>query len=130
MKQPNTLIQAAVTVRQNAHAPYSGFTVGAAVECVDGSIFSGANVENASYGLTVCAERTALASAISAGQREFRQLVIVSSNGVTPCGACRQVIWELCGNIPILLVDENGQVAQTSSGQLLPSAFSSDNLQS
>lgn len=128
MTESKLLIQAAVAARRNAYAPYSKFTVGAAVETSDGKVFSGCNVENASSGLTVCAERTALGAAIAAGHREFRQIVVTSNGGVMPCGACRQVIWELCGDIPVLLVDEDGHTASTSSAKLLPMPFGPENL--
>ena len=130
MTDEKDLIQSAITARQQAYAPYSKFKVGAAVETDDGRVFTGCNVENASYGLTICAERNALAAAINAGARKFTRMVITSGNGVMPCGACRQVIWELCGNIPILLVDDNGHTAATSSERLLPNAFSPGDLDS
>ncbi len=123
MTESKRLIQAAVTARRNAYAPYSEFTVGAALEAADGSIFSGCNLENASYGLTICAERNALAAAVAQGQRKFTRMVISSNSGVMPCGACRQVIWELCGDIPIVLVDDDGHTATTSAARLLPSPF-------
>ncbi|NQV51055.1 MAG: cytidine deaminase, partial [Candidatus Marinimicrobia bacterium] len=84
--------------------------------------------ENASYSLTICAERTALFSAIAAGEREFSHLVVATENGVSPCGACRQVIWELCGDIPITIVNESGETQETRSSELLPYAFSQQDL--
>ncbi len=129
MTEPSDLIQTALELRNKAYAPYSGFTVSAVVECADGSVYHGCNVENASYGLTTCAERNALAAAIADGKREVTRMIVASSNGVTPCGACRQVIWELCGNIPLLLVDETAQVVTVHSSELLPQAFGSDDLQ-
>ena len=128
MNVSKQLIQHAVTARQKAYAPYSNFTVGSAVETQSGEVFSGCNVENASIGLTICAERNALAAAVAAGHRDFKQIVVASNSGVMPCGACRQVIWELCGDIPIILVDEDGHTAQTTSQKLLPSAFSPNDL--
>lgn len=124
------LIQAAQDARKKAYAIYSNFFVGAAVQTKSGKIFQGCNVENASYGLTVCAERTALFSAIAAGEREFTHLVVATDNGVSPCGACRQVIWELCGDIPITIVDESGACKETSSSELLPLAFDQRDLRS
>ncbi|MCF7825862.1 MAG: cytidine deaminase [Candidatus Marinimicrobia bacterium] len=124
----NKLIQAAMEARKRAYANYSHFHVGAAVETSQGKIFPGCNVENASYSLTMCAERTALFSAIAAGEKEFTRLVVATENGVSPCGACRQVIWELCGDIPITLVDESGACTETSAAQLLPHAFGQQDL--
>ena len=124
------LIEAATNARKNAYAIYSNFHVGAAVETSSGKIFQGCNVENASYGLTICAERTALVSAIAAGENTFTHLVVATENGVSPCGACRQVIWELCGDIPITLVDETGDCQETSASKLLPHAFGQQDLDS
>ena len=122
------LIEAARDARKNAYAIYSNFYVGAAVGTSSGKIFQGCNVENASYSLTMCAERTALFSAIAAGEKEFTHLVVATENGVSPCGACRQVIWELCGDIPITLVDESGVCQETSASELLPRAFGQQDL--
>ena len=122
------LIEAARAARKRAYANYSNFHVGAAVETTSGAIFPGCNVENASYSLTICAERTALFSAIAAGETEFKHLVVATVDGVSPCGACRQVIWELCGDIPITLVDESGTCVETRASELLPHAFSPDDL--
>ena len=119
----NKLIEAAQDVRKRAYAKYSNFKVGAAVETADGKIYHGCNVENASYSLTQCAERTALYTAVAAGESEFVHLVVATENGVSPCGACRQVIWELCGDIPITIVDEQGNIKKTTSSELLPAAF-------
>lgn len=124
------LIDAARNARKNAYAIYSDFHVGAAVETSSGKIFQGCNVENASYGLTICAERTALVSAIAAGEKAFTHLVVATENGISPCGACRQVIWELCGDIPITLVDETGACQKTSALELLPHAFDQKDLDS
>ncbi|MCF7796861.1 MAG: cytidine deaminase [Lentisphaeria bacterium] len=123
MKNNTELIQAAQKVQENAYAPYSRFKVGAAVMTDNGNFFTGCNVENASYGLTVCAERNALSAAIAAGEKKFNSLVVASEDGVPPCGACRQVIWELCGDVPVILVDENGNTTRTTSRDLLPGAF-------
>jgi len=122
------LIKAAMEARKRAYANYSNFHVGAAVETSQGKIFPGCNVENASFSLTICAERTALFSAIAAGEKDFTHLVVASENGVSPCGACRQVIWELCGDIPITLVDESGACTETSAAELLPHAFGQQDL--
>src|SRR5260370_17722472 len=95
----------AAAARENAVAPYSGFKVGAALETKDGRIFTGCNIENVSYGLTVCAERVALWKALSEGAPEFRQIPIVTypATFTPPCGACRQLLWEYCGDIPVHL---------------------------
>lgn len=124
------LIHAAQDAQKQAYAAYSNFHVGAAVRTVDGKIYQGCNVENASFGLTVCAERTALFTAIAAGERDFSEMAVISGPGVTPCGACRQVIWELCGDIPIILVDSEGNTKETSSSALLPEAFGKEGLES
>jgi len=122
------LIQAARLARKNSYAPYSKYKVGAAVLTDDDTIISGCNVESSSYGLTCCAERVALFSAISKGYNKFKALAVITENGGTPCGACRQVIWDLCGNIPIYIADDDGNVEKTTSKELLPSAFDSDML--
>ncbi|MCF7800983.1 MAG: cytidine deaminase [Candidatus Marinimicrobia bacterium] len=123
MRDTTELIHAAQMVREKAYAPYSKFKVGAAVGTAQGKTFTGCNVENASYGLTVCAERNALGAAIAAGEKKFDLLVVASEDGVPPCGACRQVIWELCGEIPVILVDQRGNTTRTTSRDLLPGAF-------
>lgn len=102
---PEDLLQAALEVRQQAYAPFSEFLVGAALRTSSGEIFRGCNVENRSYGLTNCAERVALGAAVSAGFREFDALVIATSGGVVPCGACRQVLVEFCQQLTVFLVD-------------------------
>ena len=122
------LIDAAQQARKRAYAKYSNFQVGAAVETSVGEIYQGCNIENASFSLTVCAERTALFTAVAAGERHFKHLVVATENGVSPCGACRQVIWELCGDIPITIVDEKGNSRITSSSELLPEAFNDQDL--
>jgi cytidine deaminase len=119
------LIAAALAVRQRAYAPYSNFQVGAALLSTSGEMFLGCNVENASYGLTQCAERTALTTAIAAGQRQFATLVIASPGGVTPCGACRQALAEFCPELKIVLIDaeQPQRTSTTSLGALFPSRF-------
>jgi cytidine deaminase len=130
MPAPDTaaLLRAATEARTNAYAPYSGFLVGAAVCAADGRVFTGCNVENASYGLCNCAERSALFAAISAGCRagELTHLaVIADSDGpVAPCGACRQVMMELGGPAFVVIqANVRGEIAQTTAAQLLPGAF-------
>ena len=119
------LLVAATAARNKAFAPYSNFKVGAAVETVDGQVISGCNIEMASYGLTMCAERVALFKAIAEGQRKFRRIAVVTDTPliVTPCGACRQVIWELCGDIEVLLRTLQGDQYVISANELLPYAF-------
>ena len=121
------LLTAARIAADNAYAPYSHFLVGAALLADDGRIFSGANVENASYGLTVCAERPALFTAVNAGARRFRALALVAGEQTpaTPCGACRQVLAEFCTDrMPIFCATHSGSKTQrTTLGKLLPQAF-------
>ena len=125
-QQKEELLSAAVEVAKKAYAPYSKFRVGAALLGKNNVIYRGANVENASYGLTNCAERSALFSAISAGEHHFDLIAIASPGGVAPCGACRQVLHEFAPDIQILLIDTSGekQVAELSLDMLLPNAFS------
>ena len=117
------IFKAASEARENAYAPYSNYRVGAAVETEDGEIIVGCNVESSSYGLTVCAERVALASAVAKGHRRFKRIAVSSKGDAGPCGACRQFIWDLCRNIPILMISDDGSVEQLMSGDLLPRAF-------
>src|SRR5579864_9371778 len=104
------LIEAALKVREKAHAPYSNFKVGAAVQDESGRIFTGCNVENATYGLTVCAERVAIFKAISEGARKFTRVAVVADTDILtpPCGACRQILWEFCGDVELTLVNLKG----------------------
>jgi cytidine deaminase len=127
-EERDALLAAAGEVRQRAYAPYSNFRVGAAVLTDDGRIFTGVNVENASYGLTVCAERTAVGTAVSAGVQHIVAAAVSSDNGVAPCGACRQVLREFADDIPIWLVDAEGAVHQTSLYRLLPDHFGPEHL--
>ena len=122
------LIDAARQAQKNSHSPYSKYKVGAAVLSNDDTIISGCNVESSSYSLTCCAERTALFSAVGKGYKKFKALAVITENGGTPCGACRQVIWELCGDIPIYIADENGKIDETTSRELLPNAFDDSSL--
>ena len=118
-----TIVKAAIEVRKNAHAPYSNYTVGAAVETDDGTIVTGCNVESSSYGLTICAERAAICSAVAKGYRNFKRLAISSKGSGGPCGACRQFIWDLCGDIPVIIIGEDGSTEELQSSKLLPRAF-------
>jgi len=121
------LVEAALEVRRNAYAPYSGFAVGAALRGADGRIYSGCNVENASYGATICAERNALARAVAEGERRFELLVIATSSSppAPPCGLCRQVLGEFRTDLPMLLVNPRGEVVRTRLDRLLPQPFTS-----
>src|SRR5687768_15147603 len=103
----DALIEAARKARANALAPFSGFEVGAALETADGVVITGCNIENATYGLTVCAERVAMWKALSEGHRQFRRIAIVA-DAPTPCGACRQILWEFGGDLEVILADLHG----------------------
>ena len=120
----SSLIQAAIQVRENAHAPYSGFAVGAAILCADGSVFTGCNVENLSFGLTMCAERVAVGAAVAAGKRDFLCIAIAadSEEAISPCGACRQVLAEFNPELAILSANLSGKAQEFSLGHLLPRA--------
>ncbi len=130
-QQEAVLVEKAIEASRKAYAPYSKFQVGAALECADGEIILGCNVENASYGLTNCAERTALFSAIVQGKREFKRIaVFVDTDEFTsPCGACRQVLAELAPNATVLLVNKHRKVKKTTVKALLPLAFGSEDLE-
>lgn len=130
MSDEEKLIAAARQAREHAHAPFSEFRVGAAVRTKSGRTFGGCNVENASYGLTICAERVAIFKAISEGEREFEAIAVVTdADALTPpCGACRQIIWEFCGDVPVILANLKGKVERESSSKLLPRPFDSSNL--
>lgn len=125
------LAEAARTARMNAHAPYSRFFVGAAIETTTGVIFSGCNVENASYGGTICAERGAICKMVSeAGAVKIKRVCVIldggSKTGGSPCGICRQVIWEFCGkdkDVPVMMMDPQGKFRMSTIGKLLPDAF-------
>ena len=117
------LIKEARLAQKHSYSPYSKYKVGAAVLTDDDTIVSGCNVESSSYSLTCCAERVAIFSAIAQGYHKFKALAVITDHGGTPCGACRQVIWDLCGDIPIYISDEKGEVEETTSKELLPNAF-------
>lgn len=121
------LIRRAIAVAQRAYAPYSGYTVGAALLAEDSRVFAGCNVENASFGLTICAERNAIFHAVAEGCRSFQRLVVVTANGGSPCGACRQVMYEL-GPMEVVIAKLDGTVVvRTTAAELLPKAFGTDN---
>ncbi len=124
------LLEAAFTARKNAHAPYSKFLVGAALECANGMVFDGCNVESACYGLTCCAERIAVFSAVAAGARKFRRMSVATDAArlTPPCGACRQVLWDLCGDIEILLGNSKGETRTFQLRDLFPDPFDANSL--
>jgi cytidine deaminase len=121
----NSLIEAAILARSHAIAPYTGFTVGAALETAGGRVFTGCNIENASLGLTVCAERVALWKALSEGERAFSRIAVASDaeSPVTPCGSCRQLLWEYCGDIEVLMSSARGITRTAGLAELLPQPF-------
>ena len=124
----NDLIQKAIEMRSQALAPYSNYKVGAAILTESGKIFGGCNIENSSYSLTICAERVALFKAVSEGETKFKALSVSTNNAGMPCGACRQVIWDICGNIPILICNNNKLITKTESIRLLPMPFDATKL--
>lgn len=118
------LIRLALAMRQRAYCPYSGYQVGAALLAEDGALYGGCNVENASYGGTICAERTALVKAVSEGARRFSALAVATANGGSPCGICRQALYEFAPDLHIILVDSSGAVrAEYRLRDLLPDGF-------
>ena len=121
----NHLIEAATAARSRSVAPFSNFLVGAALQTKDGKVFTGCNVESASYGLTVCAERVAIWKALSEGERDFASLAIVADTETLtpPCGTCRQIIWEFAKHATIVLANQRGQRAEVQISDLLPEAF-------
>jgi cytidine deaminase len=124
------LAQSARAARKHAHAPFSGFRVGAALLGADGKVYAGCNIENSSYGLTICAERTALFKAVSQGARKFTAIAIVSDDaGFTPpCGACRQVMMDLAGDIDVVMADRRGRLLVRKASDLLPFPFTAEGL--
>lgn len=127
MGEYDALILAAKQARENAHAPFSDFRVGAAVRAKSGRIYTGCNIENASYGLTCCAERVAIFKALSEGERGFEAIAVVTDTDALtpPCGACRQIVWEFCGDVPVILANLKGNVERESAAKLLPRPFDS-----
>jgi len=124
------LITAAKSARENAHAAYSNFRVGAALRATSGRIFGGCNVENATYGLTICAERVAIFKAISEGERGFDAIAVVADTDslTPPCGACRQLLWEFCGDLPVILANLQGRVEIVPMRELFPKPFDGSSL--
>lgn len=127
MSASDVLVEAARAARERAFAPYSGFKVGAALQTVDGTIITGCNVENASYGLTICAERVAVVKALSEGHRAFTRMAVVTDSEAptSPCGACRQVLWEFAPDLEVILANLHVITAVTHLRDLLPLAFNS-----
>jgi cytidine deaminase len=124
------LVRLAREARRRAHAPFSRFKVGAALRTRAGEIVTGCNVENASYGLTMCAERVAVFKAVSEGLREFDAIAVVADapRPTAPCGACRQILWEFCGDIVVHLVDVAGRQRTLRMSELIPLPFDRRNL--
>lgn len=123
------LIAAARAARKRAYAPYSRYRVGAAVLARDGAVFTGCNVENAAYPACICAEQTATVKAVSEGHPRLRAVAIATSNGGSPCGKCRQILYEFGGpEMVVILVDNRGRVRETTLRKLLPDAFGPENL--
>ena len=121
----DALVEAALKVRENAHAPFSKFKVGAALESADGRVYTGCNVENATYGLTVCAERVAVFKAISEGARKFQRIAVAADTATLtpPCGACRQILWEFCGDVELILANLEGKTESLRLASLFPRPF-------
>ena len=127
-EQKQELLQAACAIREQAYAPYSNYKVGAALLTENGRIFTGVNVENSSYGLCNCAERTAVFKMVTEGIHEFHAVAVCTENGGSPCGACRQVLTEFAGDVPVLLTDIDGNVRETTLYTLLPDHFGPEHL--
>ena len=128
MKEQDKLVSLAAEARKKAHAPYSNLSVGAALLAKSGRVYTGCNVENASYGLSVCAERVAVFKAVSEGERKFEAIAVVSENGITPCGACRQVLIEFGDDIQVIVADTAGHQRAFALTDLLPEGFTPDDL--
>ncbi len=128
--EKKALVQQAVQAQKHAYAPYSNYEVGAALRTKSGNFFRGANVENAVYSLTICAERAAIFSAVSAGEREIDALAVVTRDGGTPCGSCRQVMVEFNPQMVVLIADAQGTIhRETTAAELLPNSFNAQNLE-
>ena len=122
------LIASAAAVREQAYAPYSNFKVGAALKGKSGRVYAGCNVENAAYGPSMCAERTAIFKAVSEGEREFEAIAIVTENGASPCGSCRQVMIEFAPDMAVIIADTQGRARFTTVRDLLPDGFTPEHL--
>ena len=124
----NALIQAAIEARKKSYSPYSQYAVGAALLAENGRFYTGCNVENASYGLAICAERTAVVKMVSDGVQKIKAIVVCTENAGSPCGACRQVLVEFAGDVPVWLVDADGNGRETTLHTLLPDHFGPEHL--
>ena len=124
------LVARAREARENACAAYSHYKVGAALRAASGKVYTGCNVENSTYGLTVCAERVAIFKAISEGERKFDAIAVITDTDTLtpPCGACRQLIWEFCGDVPVVMSNLKGKTEIVRMSQLFPKPFDSSNL--
>ena len=126
------LLELARKASENSYSPYSKFPVGAALECSDGTVFTGCNIENAAYGDTICAERTAVVKAVSEGKRDFTRIAVWgnSRDYCYPCGSCRQVLSEFCeADMPVILANKEGEYKLVSLGELLPLAFTKEDME-
>jgi len=121
----NSLVEAALRAREHAHAPFSKFKVGAALESDDGRVFTGCNIENATYGLTICAERVAVFKAVSEGAKKFTRIAVAADTELPtpPCGACRQILWEFCGDAELTLVNLAGKTETLRLKDIFPRPF-------
>jgi cytidine deaminase len=128
MIKDQELIVLAAQARARAYAPYSRYAVGAALLGKSGQVYTGCNVENAVYSLTICAERTALFKAVSEGECDFKAIAVVTANGASPCGSCRQVLAEFGMDMRVLIATPEGLVAEMSVSELLPAAFGAQDL--
>jgi len=129
LDEKTRLIQIALEARKNAYVPYSHYPVGAALLTESGKIFIGANIENAAFSVTICAERTAIFKAVSEGERDLQAIAVVTKNGGTPCGSCRQVMAEFNPNMKIYIADEHGKLIQeTVLKEILPGYFGPESL--
>lgn len=123
----DSLVRAAVQARERAHAPYSRFKVGAALEAADGTVITGCNIENATYGLSLCAERVAVFKAVSDAITKFRRIAVVADTEVLtpPCGACRQILWEFCGDVELTMANLSGRIETYTISEIFPRPFDS-----
>ena len=127
--KPTELIELARKARKKAYTPYSHYKVGAALLGKSGKVYTGCNVENASYSHTVCAERTAVLKAVSEGETAFEAIAVVTKNGGSPCGACRQVLSEFAPELTVYIADKNGEYRTTTMQKLLPDSFTPAHLE-
>lgn len=127
--EKTNLIQIALKARKKAYVPYSHYPVGAALLTKSGKVFTGANIENAAFSVTICAERTAIFKAVSEGERDLQAIAVVTKNGGTPCGSCRQVMAEFNPDMEIYIANENGELIQeTKLKEILPGYFGPESL--